>query len=77
MSGKLRATLVGLGCLICCLPLFFTIVGATTGVTAAVSVWLGRHDVAIIGVLGVVAVITMAVRRNRAPSPPNAEADQR
>ena len=77
MSGKLKATLVGLGCLICCLPLILTIVGATTGVAGAASVWLGQYDLAIIGALGLVAVVAMAVRSNRAPSPPKAEHDPR
>lgn len=77
MNGKLKAALVGAACLICCLPLIFAIVGATTGVTAAISVWLGRYDLAIIGALGLVAVIAMAVRRNRAPSESTAEADPR
>ncbi|HJQ90716.1 MAG TPA: hypothetical protein VJ950_03350 [Acidimicrobiia bacterium] len=77
MSGRLKATLIGLGCLICCLPLIFTIVGATSGLAGAASVWLGRYDLAIIGALGLVAVIAMAVRRNRAPSPPKAEHNPR
>lgn len=77
MSGKLKATIVGLGCLICCLPLIFTVVGATSGLAGAASAWLGRYDLAIIGAFGLVAVVTMAVRRNRTPSPPRAEHDPR
>ena len=77
MSGKLKATLVGLGCLICCLPLIFTIVGATTGLAGAASVWLGRYDLAIIGALGLVAVTARAMRRNRTPSAPKAKRNPR
>lgn len=77
MNGRLKATLVGLGCLICCLPLIFTIVGATSGIVGAASVWLGRYDLAVIGALGLVAVIAMAVDRNRALSAPKGEGDPR
>jgi hypothetical protein len=52
MNGKLKASPVGIACLICCLPLIITIVGATTGVAAAFSVWLGRYDLAILGTMG-------------------------
>lgn len=77
MSGKLKAALTGFACLICCLPLIFTIAGATTGIAGAVSVWLGRYDLAIIGALGFFAVIAMAVRRDRTGSAPTAESDPR
>jgi hypothetical protein len=77
MNGRLKATLVAIACLICCLPLIFAIVGATSGIAGAASVWLGRYDPAVIGALGLLAVIAMAVRRNRTPSPSNAERDPR
>ena len=76
MNGKLKAALVGLACLICCLPLIFIIGGATSGLAGA-SVWLGRYDLAVIGALGLVAVIAMAVHRSNAPSEPKAEHDPR
>jgi hypothetical protein len=60
-----------------CLPLTLTIVGATSGLAGAASAWLGRYHLAIIGALGLVAVVAMAVRRNRAPFPPKAEHDPR
>lgn len=77
MNGKLKATLVGIACLICCLPIIFTIVGATSGLAGAASVWLGRYDQTIIGALGLVVAIAMAVRGNRAPSAPKAERNPR
>jgi len=77
MNRKLKATLVGLGCLICCLPLIFTIVGATSGLAGAASVWSGRYDLAIIGALGLVVAIAIAVRGNRAPSAPKAKRNPR
>jgi len=52
-------------------------VGATSGLAGAASIWLGRYDLAIIGALGLVAVVAMTVRGNRAPSPPKAEDNPR
>ena len=71
MSRKLEAILIAAACLVCCLPLLLTLAGATTGIAGAVGVWLGRHNLTIIGAaLGPALVMAMALRRHQsAPAP--------
>lgn len=74
MNGNLKATIIGAACLVCCLPLIFTVSGATTGVAGAIGAWIGRYDLALIGALGLTAVIAIAIRRN--PTTPADKVDE-
>lgn len=66
MSKQLRAALIGLACLACCLPLVLGVAGATTGVAGAIGAWLGSYEIAVISLIGLAVVATIAVRESRA-----------
>lgn len=65
MTERSKWILAGLACVVCCLPLIFALVGATSGVAGAIAVWLGHYDLAALALLGLAAVVSMAIRRTR------------
>lgn len=63
MTERAKILLVGLACLVCCIPLVLGVAGVTSGVAGAVGVWLGHYEVAVVALLALVAVTWMVVRR--------------
>jgi hypothetical protein len=66
MSNRLKAVLVGAACLICCIPLVLTVVGASAGISGAVAVWFRRYDLALIAGVALVSFLVWRLsQRNR------------
>jgi hypothetical protein len=65
MTDRLKAILITAACLVCCIPLIVGVLGATTGISAAVGLWFRRYDIAILALIGLVAVIATTARERR------------
>lgn len=65
MSTRLRTTFIGLACLACCLPLVLGVAGTTTGIAGAVGAWLGNYEIAVISLIGLAVVATLAASELR------------
>ncbi len=63
MSKRLRTTFIGLACLACCLPLVLGVAGA--GIAGAVGAWLGSYEIAVISLIGIAVVATLAASELR------------
>lgn len=65
MTDRLKGVLVVAACLVCCIPLVLGIIGATTGIAGAVGIWFRRYDLAVVGTLGLIAVVALVVSDRR------------
>jgi hypothetical protein len=65
MTSRVKAILVAAACLVCCISLFLGIIGATTGIAGAFGIWFRRYDLTLLALLGLIAVIAVAVRDRR------------
>jgi hypothetical protein len=71
MTDRLKGALVAAGCLVCCIPLVLGIIGATTGIAGAVGIWFRRYDLAVVGTLGLIAVVALVVSDRRSKTSPD------
>lgn len=69
MNSKLKTIGIGLACLVCCLPLIFTVAGITTGAAGAVGYWLGRNEALIVAGIGLTYLVSDVIRHLRTPQP--------
>jgi hypothetical protein len=65
MTDRVKGVLVAAACLVCCIPLVLGIIGATTGVAGAVGIWFRRYELAVVGTLGLIAVVALVVSDRR------------
>jgi len=64
MTNRFKATLIA-ACLVCCIPLVVGVLGATTGIAGAIGLWFRRYDIAILALIGLVAVIAITAHERR------------
>lgn len=66
MTSKLKTIGIGLACLVCCLPLIFSVTGITAG---AAGYWLGRNEALIVAGIGLTYILTVVIRHLRTSQP--------